>query len=499
MSPRNASSPIDPSNEVPQQLRPFQSQFGERDYRIRQIDGRIPAGLTGTLYRIGPGKFTVGQTRLRTIFEGDGMISRFILDGQSIRYTNRYVRTPNLQDGIAANRLRRPTGATAVRPAVWRNLQKPANVANTHVIPFKGELLALWEFGRPHRVDRDTLDTLGEEHFDGALGYLGAFSAHPKVDPDTGEMFNFGLDLLPTPRLRCYRVLPDGRASEINSVTMWDMGWNHDFALTQKYLVFVLDPLARASMIPTLLRTRTLVDALEFDVARKPSRFVLVPRDGSTPRIIEYPGQIHIHMTNAYEDRGDTVIEFVRFTNLDFLKLPDRIPTPATGPTLPVTDWGTSELVQFRVPGSGRISETVINPTHAMEFPQFDQRRCTRQHRYTYSAFTSDPAAPYYRGIGKYDHERAAFSGYEFEQCAIGEPIFVPRHDGADEDDGWLLAVNHHLTTDTSALEIFDTHDLPNGPIATAHLDHHIPVGFHGSFTRRVAHPGPARPTTYVR
>gem|GEM_PF-6053888 len=39
------------------------------------------------------------------------------------------------------------------------------NVANTSVIPWRGELLALWEAGAPYRLDADSLETLGVKDF----------------------------------------------------------------------------------------------------------------------------------------------------------------------------------------------------------------------------------------------------------------------------------------------------------------------------------------------
>lgn len=95
-----------------------------------------------------------------------------------------------------------------MRPGgILRNaLRFPANVANTGVVTHAGKLLALWEGGPPTEVDPDTLGTIGIHRFGGKLKWLGAFSAHPKWDPATGEMFNFGMAMLPVPKLICHRV-----------------------------------------------------------------------------------------------------------------------------------------------------------------------------------------------------------------------------------------------------------------------------------------------------
>ncbi|MGL4306275.1 MAG: carotenoid oxygenase family protein [Mycobacteriaceae bacterium] len=489
-------------NDSAFQFRPYQPQLVEHDYLVSKIEGKLPEELTGTLYRIGPGKFQVGQSRLHTIFEGDGMVARFVLDGKSVRYTNRYVDTEQLHDGITTNCMQRPGLTSFIGSAPWKNFRKPANTANTNIVPLGEELLALWEFGAPHRIDPDTLDTLGQNDFDGSLGYIGAFSAHPKWDPQTREMFNFGVDLFPSPRLRCYRVSPVGKATEIAAVPLRKMAWNHDFALTKKYLVFLIDPY-RPSSLKGLLKSRSLADVMQYNFENSTTTVILVPRDGSPPRIIEHQAQLHLHMTNAYDDGGDVVVEFVRYENLDFLRGENalgKMSRVKTGiPVVAIRQWPESHLVQFRISKTNRITETVANPTTALEFPQYDWRKSTEQHRFTFAATTSDPRVPFYNGIAKYDHKTGDFTSYEFGKFSIGEPLFVPQHRAAEEDEGWLLAVNHDLVDNHSRLEIFDARAIESGPLATAHLHEHIPVGFHGSFVSRIAKPGPFRQETTVR
>jgi len=41
--------------------RVYESLHTEHDYTVNEIEGRLPEGLTGTLFRIGPGKFEVGH------------------------------------------------------------------------------------------------------------------------------------------------------------------------------------------------------------------------------------------------------------------------------------------------------------------------------------------------------------------------------------------------------------------------------------------------------
>jgi all-trans-8'-apo-beta-carotenal 15,15'-oxygenase len=65
------------------------------------------------------------------------------------------------------------------------------NPANTNVMPVPNSniLYALCEAGSPYRLTKDALDCQG---FDD-LGFLKhSYSAHPKIDPENGDVYNFG-------------------------------------------------------------------------------------------------------------------------------------------------------------------------------------------------------------------------------------------------------------------------------------------------------------------
>ncbi|WP_040795213.1 carotenoid oxygenase family protein [Nocardia higoensis] len=460
----------------------------EHDYTVGQIDGRWPKDLRGTLYRIGPGKHQVGRSLLHNVFDGDGMVSQFVLDGTTVRFRNRYVRTEHFLHGRNSDRVRYRGVGTQIPGGPLANIGRlPKNVANTNIVNYAGGLLALWEIGNPHRLDLDTLETLGPTDFGGRLGFLGAFSAHPKWDPVTGELFNFGLDLLPTPRIRTFRIDRSKRLRRLATVPMLDLPWNHDFALTSRYMVFVLDPIL-PNITKLALAAGSFIDALEFR-KEKGTRFLLVPRKGGRPRVIEHEALLHMHLTNAYDDGQDVVIEMIRLdTEWDRVKHMTGLVNRASPETAQSPE---SRLMQYRVTAGNRVLERELSDRSG-EFPQYDWRRSTRRHRYSYFAGAGGPAG-LYNAVVKVDHETGVTSGCDLGASSVGEPLFVPRARDAQEDDGWLLALDHDLTENRSRLVVLDARDPERGPLASAWLEHHIPWGFHGTFTRRVAEPGPAR------
>ncbi|MDL4820827.1 carotenoid oxygenase family protein [Actinomadura opuntiae] len=443
----------------------------------------MPSGLTGTLYRIGPGKWEVGRTRLHHLFDGDGMVAQFTFGGRSVHFRNRYVRTGQFRDGMVHGRARRPGVGTALPGGPWANFVRgrgPANAANTGVALHADRLLALWEGGPPHRLDPDTLETLGTDDFGGRLrGMLKSFSAHPKWDPVTGEMFNFGQDFVPLPALNCWKVDRRGRMRRLAKVRVPDMPWNHDVALTGRHMVFVLDPYMFD--FRTVLGGAPLFDAIRHR-PEKGTRFVLVPRDGGPARIVEHDALVHVHVANAFEDGPDTVVDLVLFD--DFAAIKRDLAEFRTR----FTDLPSSRLTRCRITPSDRVIETPLADLSG-EFPQYDWRRTTRPHRYTYLAGrTGDHGA--YDSVVKVDNDTGRTWAHGLgAHTYVGEPIFVPRTPDAAEDDGWLLAVVYRAAEHRSQLTVLDARDLDRAPVATLHLPHHLPLGFHGTFTRRIADP----------
>jgi carotenoid cleavage dioxygenase-like enzyme len=65
------------------------------------------------------------------------------------------------------------------------------NTGNTTAFAHHGNLYALREDSHPYRLDMNTLATLPKENFGGKLRSQ-TVTAHPKIDPVTGEWISFG-------------------------------------------------------------------------------------------------------------------------------------------------------------------------------------------------------------------------------------------------------------------------------------------------------------------
>lgn len=463
----------------------FETLPDEHSYTVDEVEGRLPAGLVGTLYRNGPGRNEVGGRPYAHLFDGDGLLSRFAFDGKQVHYRNRYVRTTHyLAERAADKPVMRNYGQQRPGGPLTNAFRMPANVANTSVQYHAGNLLALYEGGRPWQLDPDTLDTLGEYDYDGQLQSSYTYSAHPTWDPATRELYNFGIQYGPRTKLRTYRVDTRGRLHHLHAINLPFATLNHDCALTPRYMVFVLDPLVLR--VPRfLLGFASLDKSVRFD-ASKATQVILAPRDGGKPRIAECEPFFHYHISNAFDDGTDVVLDLVRYPDYDNVHRGLREPH-RTG-----FDDISTTLSRMRVGPEGEVTIEDLWP-HACEFPQHDWRRTSRSHRYTYMAGVADgdaaPGAPF-NAIIKHDHERGVTAWHDFGPGQVaGEPIFVPRSPAAPEDDGWLLSVVYSALEHRSRLVVLDARDVESEPVATAHLRHHVPLGFHGTFTERVAKP----------
>jgi carotenoid cleavage dioxygenase-like enzyme len=157
------------------------------------VEGDVPAFLRGTYYLNGPARFERGGVRYRHWLDGDGMVCALTLFDGGARFACRFVRSGKYTaEEEAGQALFRTFGTAFPGDRLVRGiaLESPVNVS---VYPWGDTLLAFGEQGIPWELDPVTLETRGLYTFGGALNPVTPFAAHPKIDPETGELFNFGV------------------------------------------------------------------------------------------------------------------------------------------------------------------------------------------------------------------------------------------------------------------------------------------------------------------
>ena len=442
------------------------------------IDGVVPPDLHGTLYRVGPGKHEVAGHAYDHWLDGDGMVRAFRIAAGRVAFRNRWVRTPWFERETAAGRPLYLNFATPMRGGVLRALLQggPKNPANTNVVRMGDRLLALWEGGRPFRLDPDTLDTLGEEDFDGVLGRRAFFSAHPHRDAASGDVYNVGTAMGPRSALDLWRLRPSGRLERAGRIALAKPFLVHDFGLTARHVVIVAGPmyLRPGRLVRQVLGRRSLLDCFVWH-AGEPLRIFVVDRDdGRRVATYELDTAMMVHAANAYEDGDETVIDAILYTEGNpFASVNDafRGRVPATPP---------GRLTRLRLRRDGTATREVVAAA-GIDFPRTDERASSRRHRYVYAlAFENETFGG--SRLLKIDTTRGLVEAHDFGPGHhAGEPVFVPRPGGTAEDDGWLLSVVYDARDHHSFLGIVPA-QRPGGSDTRVHLPFHSPLDFHGSF-----------------
>jgi all-trans-8'-apo-beta-carotenal 15,15'-oxygenase len=457
----------------------FRSLEEEHDYRIDEVDGQVPAWLRGTLFHNGSGRNDIGGKWFAHWFDGDGMIAAVRFGDDGMRFRNRYVATDNYRDETKAGRVvNRGFGNMRAGGALANVFRLPANVSNTSVLMDGDRLLSLWEGGPPYVLDPATLETRGVEEFGGKVK---AFSAHPKRDPETGELFNFGVDYGAKCTLTPYR-LHNGSLTALPAITLPYAVMNHDFVLTRNHLVFCIGPILQ-STLAFVLGLKSFDGGLHWDRG-KPTLIMLVPRNGSAnPRIIETDAFFQFHFANGYEEDGAAVIDLMRY--------PDYLTVGEAARSFWKSEWpakGMATLTRLTVDlATGKVTSRIWDTGQANEFPFINPASIGKRHRYTY--FLSSPAdrpRGLQQRLSKLDGEIGAVTHHDFGPDGYpGEPCFVGAPNGT-EDDGVVITQVFDAARKRTDIVGLDARNVAGKPLFVGRLTHHVPFCLHGTFTPRL-------------
>lgn len=443
------------------------------------IEGALPDGLEGTLFRVGPARATLFGVRLRHPFERDGgMLAVRMADGRA-EGAHRLVRSRGLVEELAAGR--RLYGSTLPWPTrVLRALKGSdgKNVANTSPFVAGGRLFALVEAARPTELDPATLDTLGESDLGGVVG--SRFSAHPHRVAARKTSYNFGVRYGRSPALDLYAIDDEGRARALGAVPLRAPVMLHDFCATRRHLVFFVSP-AVIWVARALLRWGSFDSWVRFEPRRGTEVIVVDIDDVSRVRRFGVEAFFQWHFANAYDDGEDLVVDLVRYPRLGTLgaigKDPDR-------PELASVEGGV--LVRHRVRAARE--ELAVEELGGVggEFPRCDPRVEGERHGVVFLATEGEAEDPLGNGIARVDIDtgtvtRARLARHE----RPSEPVFVPRSAGAPEGDGHVLALVTDVVARKSAVHVWDAARLDEAPLARILLPHASPQTFHGTFVPR--------------
>ena len=404
-----------------------------------KITGELPKELSGLFLRNGPNpKEPINHENYHPFF-GDGMIHGIrVEDGKALWYKNKFVTSPF---GFGPN---------------------------THVLKHGEKIYALVEGGISPVIMDSEMNFLEEEPFPASENKR--FTAHPKIDADTGEMhavsYDFGEYVNGLGQVHYVTIDNHGKLIKDKIIETPSRPMVHDCAITKNYVLIFDLPVT-------------------FNLGRRDGDnnpiggdYPVVWNDKHISRVglqskktdeiiwIEVNPGFLFHIVNSYEnENGQVVLDFCRYERLfDF----DN-PLPM-GQKPFLTRW-------ILDPKAKTCSEEMLDD-RPMEFSRVHPDYDGKQHRFGY--LLNDGRLNNYF---KYDFEKSETITHDFgESCQAAEPVFIPKKNAKSEDDGFVVGFVYDKTTDLSDFVVLDAQNFSEAPLARITLPQRVPFGFHGSW-----------------
>jgi torulene dioxygenase len=535
-----------------------------------KVSGSIPSWAAGTLYRTGPGEYTIEDTPKGTFkithwFDGFAHTHRFdiIADPTNserpirVEYRSRYQaqelinkirqtgRPPGLSFGqrqdpcigifgkmmsvFKPEQPNLPPGSENICVTVQADMPGWTSTSDRKSSGHRGSsgtLFTTTDASLIQEISPDTLEPIGiaRQRVLNPLLKGPLSSAHAQRDPETGDLFNYNLDMGLHTIYRVFRTNAlSGTTDILATISASDLkpAYIHSFFLSPSFVVLCVPSTHIGYMGISVPWKGNIVDAIEPFDSSKLCKWFLVDRRSSRGVVAtaETPAGFFFHSVNAFEQRDestgsiDLVCDFIEYPSTDIIRAFEMDVLLGTSQGTDETFCKDEQRVRntlqrlvrwkFRVPSysSGKAArikpEKVleIKSPHVGELPTINPAYATRKYRYVYSMAT--------RGYSTL-HDAIVKTDLETRQTVYwqnptghtpGEAIFVPRpkelRDGdgtneanddedenEDEDDGVLLSLILDGYGKTSYLICLDAKTMKE--LGRAECDWAIGHGFHG-------------------
>lgn len=460
--------------------------------------GEIPQDLAGGFYRVGPTWKRPTKQKTNALLSMDGMVQGLTFADGKAEFRNRWIRTPKYQleekhgrgmfewedGGFGDYRswgygdVKRDEHTTGV----------PQGTNNVNIFPFCGQMVASGEQGSPPiAIDPMTLETIGivdwspklPEGVNPRAAYGdAAFTAHPKWDTD-GCLYGWAYKDVP-PYVTMSKVHPDGG---VESLELWDAPYNtvaHDIWLTPDYIVMPFQP-----FVISQDRVRKGLGIFGWDTTL-PIVIALIPRDlkGEVRYIdADIEPEYIMHTLSANVVGNKLMVDAPIFERPPFPFESDvkdgQAPPLFFSISMSTMGRWTIDLDTGKAT-SERLSD---RPT---ELPKMDERYYGQSYNWGYMIggdVKGDGMSM--KSLIVQNMKTLAETEYRIRKdneppSAVMEATFAPRHDGADEGDGYLIVPVSRWAENLGEYHIFDTDDISQGPVATVDVPFRLGWTAHG-------------------
>ncbi|MGA3294885.1 MAG: carotenoid oxygenase family protein [Candidatus Acidiferrales bacterium] len=457
----------------------------EADVYDCEVIGKIPTDLNGAFVRLGGDWLYPSKSPEDSPFNMDGYINMFRFKNGIVDYKGRWVKTPRFKADLAAHKqlfgvYRNPFTDD---PSV-RGLDR--SVQNTTPLCFAGKLFTLKEDSLPYEINPNTLETIGPWDFHGKYKSL-TFTAHPKIDPVTGEMICYGYEAtgLETNDVFLYTIDKTGRVTRELRFKVPYVSMVHDIGLTQKHVIIPV-----FGFVTSMERLKEGKVHWGWD-STKPAYVGVVPRDGEAKDIrwFKGPERATVHTLNARTEGNKVILEAPIYDSNPFPFFP-----PVDG-----SPWNAQKARAYirrntfdlNSKDDGFTEETLF-PMNVSDLGRVDDRYLSLPYRYAFTAYTdrdrpfNEARAGNLRGrvsncYGRFDLTTGKTSSYfAGDTHSLQEVCFVPRGKNAAEGDGYIMGVASNYAEMRSELIIADAQHLEDGDVARVILPFRATSQVHG-------------------
>jgi all-trans-8'-apo-beta-carotenal 15,15'-oxygenase len=400
---------------------------------------------------------------------------------QGTGFASRFAKTKKLLEEESAGQfLYRGFGTAFAGDRLRRGLmlEPPVNVS---VYRWAGRLLAFGEQSLPYELDPETLATRGEFDFHGRLNEVSPFAAHPKFDPASGHLFNFGVSYSAAqPSLTLYEFDEAANLLHRSRFPIELPHSNHDFGITARHAVFFLSPLLM-DFERFWGKNLSVMESLRWEPERG-SRMLIVPRVPKSEASFWIPvGQGYcLHLINCFEQGGVLTVDILELEAPvygEYQPIPDLFSTVSPG-----------RPVRYRISLEHKkvMERIVMDYDRTPDFPSIDPALASQSYDDFWMLGISESGRPgrkFFNQLARGTWSRGGvadlFQAARGEYLA-GEPVYAgcPGVSG----EGVVIVEHINTSTDEAAVLLFDAHRVRNGPVARLPLRHRVHPGFHASF-----------------
>lgn len=451
------------------------------------VEGEIPREIEGAFFRAIHDPAFPPKFDHDVVLSRDGMISKVEFRDGKVSTGIRYVHTERFLAEREAGRAlfgfyRNPYSDDPEVAGVGRT------VANTTPYFHAGRLFMSKEDGLPYRIDPATLETLGKWDYQGKLRSE-TLTAHPKIDPETGELFLFGYeaDGLASPTVSFCLIDPQGKLVSEQWFDAPYCGMQHDFAITQTHVIFLL--------YPTIADHEGMKNGGPHWIHHqdRESWVAVMPRYGTVNQLVWFkgPAGVHsFHVMNAFDDGRTIHIDQCLFnTNFfPFVMEPSGIDMQVEGA---LTRW-TIDLDNVE----GGVASRVIGPF--CEMPIIAARDVGRPYARGWyltvdpakiTMLANGPGEVLFNCLQRISHADGTIESFsEGPGVGFNEPMHVPSQEPVH--GGWLLMMTDHVIAEghyAQQVWIFEADAIAKGPIAKVHMPFTTCEQVHGWWVPRRA------------